>query len=299
VTSSRKRNKHSRNLARFNPGQITGLLDENSYRRGRKAGAHDQRKERVVRLRRGKGQRAKALTDQLDGCRPKHRCLSPTCPECGAAANAASLKAIRSFLDNHHHHHGEQIVVVSVVPADGEIAPGELNAAQHARNIRRWKQALGRAGATWFIGATDWSYNTHVEHRYKSRWIEHFHGFTATHDVKDLKRKLRKQFPATDAIPRPVHVKQWDGNDDAIRYALKATFWRRIASDNGQRYSKHGKRRKCRATDKQPLTRKQERQLLLHLDQLGLQGRFVLRWAQFTALNREWTLVDRKPRSHR
>jgi hypothetical protein len=26
----------------------------------------------------------------------------------------------------------------------------------------RWKEALGRAGVTWFIGATDWSFNEHT-----------------------------------------------------------------------------------------------------------------------------------------
>jgi hypothetical protein len=250
---------------RFNPGRLDDLLDEKSYRRGRKAGAHYQRKRRLARLRKSTGRRATALADRIDGCRPKHRCRSPACPECGLPAHALSLKAIRRFL-RRHRRQGEHIVCVTIVPADGTTRPKQLSKADHARNVRRWKDALARAGVTWFVGATDWSFNTHVEDRYKPHWSEHFHGFTATDDVKDLKRKLRKQFPGTDVVPRPVKVVPWDGNDDAIRYALKATFGRRIASDDGQRHGKHGKRRKCRATDKQPLTRKQERQLLLHLD---------------------------------
>jgi hypothetical protein len=66
---------------------------------------------------------------------------------------------------------------------------------------------------------------------------------------------------------------------------LKSKFYRRIGSDEGQRFNKaNGKDRTCRATDKQPLRSSQKRELLLHLDQIGLQGRPILKWLQIVHL---------------
>jgi hypothetical protein len=110
-----------------------------------------------------------------------------------------------------------------------------------------------------------------------------------------LKRKLRKQFPTTDAIPRPVTVKVWDGRNAALRYAVKDIFWRRIGSDDGKRFDKRtGTERSCRATDKQPLRSSQRCELLLHLDDVGLQGRLLSRQAQFLHLGKYGPAIVKK-----
>jgi hypothetical protein len=164
--------------------------------------------------------------------------------------------------------------------------------------LRRWKEGVGRAGVTWLVGATDWSFNEHAQARYQPHWQEHFYGFTVTDDVKQLKRNLKKQFPATDAIPRPVKVKVWDGDPTAIAYMLKREFWRRIGTDDGQRRGNDGNgKRECRATDKQPLTKSQEHELLLHLDKIGIQARLMMRWLQMLNVGSlGWTIVDRAPK---
>jgi hypothetical protein len=174
-------------------------------------------------------------------------------------------------------------VCLSIVPADGIVAPGQLSPAQHQRNVRRWKEALGRAGVAWFIGGSDWSFNEHEDNRYPRHISHHFYGFTATSDPDDLKKRLQAQFPKTDAIPRPVKVQVWDGKKKAIRYMAKSEFYRRIGSDDGQRFNKaNGKDRSCRATDKQPLRSSQKRELLLHLDQIGFQGRLMCGGSRFS-----------------
>jgi hypothetical protein len=188
---------------------------------------------------------------------------------------------------------GGTIVCLSIVPADGIIAPGTLTKDQHARNVRRWKDALGRAGVTWFIGGIDLSFNEHAEDRYYSHWSEHLYGFTASTDLQELKN----QFPKTEVIPRPVKVQPWDGDETAIRYMLKPEFWRRIGTDDGERMTNDGKLL-SRDTDKQPLRSSQRRELLLHLDQIGLQGRLMLRWLQI--LHRGGAgaaVVERRPDS--
>ena len=58
---------------------------------------------------------------------------------------------------------------------------------------------------------------------------------------------------------------------------VKSDFKRRIGTDDGKRFNKvDGTHRSCRATDKQPLRSSQKRELLLHLDQIGLEGRLIL-----------------------
>ena len=225
-----------------------------------------------------------ALADKLEGCKPDHRCKSAACPECAYAARQLLATVIKKYLE-HQAQAGSTIACVSIVPADGIVAPGQLSLAQHHRNIRRWKEALGRAGVTWFVGGSDWSFNEHEDNRYPRHISHHFYGFTATTDPEDLKRKLQGQFSKTDAIPRPVKVQVWDGKEKPIRYMAKSQFFRRIGSDEGQRFSKEkGENRSCRATDKQPLRSSQKRNLLLHLDQIGFHGRLMLKWLQILRL---------------
>jgi hypothetical protein len=79
---------------------------------------------------------------------------------------------------------------------------------------------------------------------------------------------------------------------------LKSDFRRRIGTDEGERFGKDGTgKRECRATDKQPLRSSQKHELLLHLDEIGLQGRFLMKWLQFVHLGGSgWTIVDRAPK---
>ncbi len=237
-----------------------------------------------------------ALANKLDACKPEARCKSAACPECAYAAKQLLTTISKKYLD-HQAEAGSTIVCVSIVPANGITNPGQLSLAQHQRNVRRWKDALGRADVTWFIGASDWSFNEHQDNRYPAHISHHFYGFTATDDPQTLKRDLQEVFPKTDAIPRPVKVQEWDNKPKPIRYMAKSKFFRRIGSDEGQRFNKaNGKKRSCRATDKQPLRSSQKRKLLLHLDQIGLQGRLVLRWLQILHRGTAGSaVVDRGP----
>jgi hypothetical protein len=154
------------------------------------------------------------------------------------------------------------------------------------RFIRRTKEKLGRAHDGIFIGGVDWSLNESKVKKNKPYWCSHIHGVTVTNDAKVLKKKLKKQFPPTTTIPRPIHVQEWDGETAALRYPMKPKFDRRISTDNATRFDKKtGQRRKCRDTDHQPLKSKDKLKLLLHLDAIGIAGRLVQKKVQFMNLN--------------
>jgi hypothetical protein len=284
----------------FNPARFTDQIDEAQYARAWGPGARlkRERKKLVTRLRKkanGK-QAAIQLADKLAGCQPHAPCTSAACPECSHAAQQLVTQVTRQFLKEHPS--ADTIVCVSIVPADGASKPGTLTKDQHARNVRRWKEALGRAGVTWFIGGSDWSFNEHDQDRYPAHWSHHLYGFAATNNPEQLNKALQRQFPKTDSIPRPVKVQLWDGKKRPIRYMLKPEFWRRIGTNEGERFDKaNDGQRSCRATDKQPLPSSRRRELLLHLDQIGLQGRLVMRWLQILHLGGAGTaLVERGPK---
>ena len=236
------------------------------------------RKERIAWLRKKYKDdlQSLALADKLEGCIRGDRCKSAACPECSDAARRLVVEVARPFLKKQISE-DTIVVCVSVVPADSTSELDQLSLGQHQRNVQRWKEILARAGIAWFIGASDWSANEHKQQRYAPHWSHHFYGFTVTDDVDKLKQRLGEQFPTTDAIPRPVKVQAWDGKGRAIRYMVKSDFKRRIGIDDGKRFNKaDGTQRSCRATDKQPLRSSQKRELLLHLDQIGLDGRLML-----------------------
>jgi hypothetical protein len=106
---------------------------------------------------------------------------------------------------------------------------------------------------------------------------------------------LKKHFPKSRDVRKPVYVTKWDGDPEALRYLMKQPTKRRI-SFVGKRFDKKsGKHRKCRDTDKQPLRSRDRLELLLHLDDIGIAGRLFLKGVQFINLKGKGpTFVDRQ-----
>jgi len=164
----------------------------------------------------------------------------------------------------------------------------------HDRFIRRTKDKIGRAGISTLIGAVDWSFNEDKDSNRK-RWSTHVHAVIPDGDPESIRKNLKKQFPGSRDVRKPVLIEPWDRDPEALRYLVKQPTKRRI-SFLGQRFDKKsGKHRKCRDTDKQPLRSRDKLQLLLHLDDIGIPGRLVLKGVQFMNLSDKGpTFVDRQ-----
>jgi hypothetical protein len=146
---------------------------------------------------------------------------------------------------------------------------------------RRVHAKLGKAGVGWAIGAWDYSLNEHKTGRYAASWLPHLHLLTVTDDPEALRRGLLDAFARSDAVPRPVRAEAWDGRENALLYPLKTKFDRRIGIDDAVRFSpKTGEWRLCRATSQQRLRSAERLELLLHLDEIGPEGRLFMRKAQ-------------------
>ena len=159
---------------------------------------------------------------------------------------------------------------------------------------RRFKEKLARAHDGVFIGATEWSFNE--PRKGKPYWCPHIHGVTVTTGEEALKKALKKQFDPKKRVRKPVLAETWDKDPKWLRYCFKvdAETARRIETTGTRHDKKTGEQRECRDTDHQPLKSKDKLELLLHLDDIGIRGRFIFRKVQFQNLNGGPTFRDSK-----
>jgi len=289
----------SNKQASFNPSSFSDALMEGYYaeKAGKREKLEQEREEVVGWLRKkGKGnERAQALADKIESCRRKQRCNSLACPQCADAAQRLFARVARRYLKEK-----TSVVCVTIVPADGTLDRKSLAPMETERFIRRTKDKLTRASVGIFIGGVDWSMNESKEQKHQSFWAEHIHGMMWTDDITALKKALKTVFSKSPNIHRPVTVAKWDGETAALRYSMKPPSKRRISIVNSKRFDKKtGEQRKCRDTDHQPLRSKDKKELLLHLDNIGIAGRLFFKGVQFMNLKGTGpTLVDRQSKSH-
>jgi len=231
------------------------------------------------------------LAETMQACGPGHRCLSGACPECSQATQNLIVQLLKAFVATKPS--DEKIAIISIAQARSAVSLGQLHQFSVENFVRRLKYGLAKAGAEWVIGGIDFSQNEHAARRYEPFWLPHFFGFTATSDLKGLRQRLKQAFPKSDAIPRPVSVKAWDGRQKAFRYAFKSTFVRRVGLDDAKRFDPNaGKPRSCRNTRKQRLRSAERLELLLHLDAIGSDARLVMFKAQLRRMRDGPTITE-------
>jgi len=174
------------------------------------------------------------------------------------------------------------IAFVTIIPRNSFVRKGALHAFNLANFKRRVRDGFSKPSALWAVGSVDFSLN---ERQYGARelnWLPHVHLIVATYDIDELARDLRAAFPRSDHAPRPVMVKEWDGDARVFEYIFKANFSRRISIEKTQRFNKKtGKNRACRGTTYGRLRVSERIELALYLDAVGLDGRLLFRNARF------------------
>ena len=156
------------------------------------------------------GDRARALAARARCCRPGRRCLSPACPLCAQAAQALLASIAKKFVRKHEDECF--IAFVTIIPRNSFVRKGALHAFNLANFKRRVRDGFSKPSALWAVGSVDFSLN---ERQYGARelnWLPHVHLIVATYDIDELARDLRAAFPRSDHAPRPVMVKEWDGD---------------------------------------------------------------------------------------
>lgn len=204
---------------------------------------------------------------------PTYTCGSSGCPcdllEAQGALTAALMPSLTGAKSN--------VFFVTLVPRRAAPRVTNLAAFEVSNLHRRVKEDLRPIRIEWAIMVLDMTLNEHEANRLHARWQHHYHGFIVTSLTrKELRLALKRVFPKSEAIPRPVHVKEWNGSEGAIRYLLKPDIYRRISSDHGERFDrKTGRVRLCKTTRSDRLRAAEQIELALYLDKIGLQSRLL------------------------
>ncbi len=241
--------------------------------------------ERQAAARADRGRRARALrrkgdpvlAETLEGCRPGKRCGSGACSVCHARLQRHLARALHRRAQKPQQR-GQQLVLITWVPGDAALPLGQLHTRDHENQVRVWKRRLTSTNLVWLVGGVDFSVNEDRDGVYASHWSPHLYGIGATADPDKLRRQLKEGCPTTDEVARPVKVTGWDGRRNALLYAFKGEFTRRI-SYWGERFDpRRSKSVPSRKTSKQRLLADQKLELWQHLHQIGLTRRiFSLR----------------------
>ena len=233
------------------------------------------REERERRVRALERKRETQLAMRLDSCIRPDRCESGACPTCVTRLQQQLARALRRYIETRGN--GSQTVTMTLVPPDA-IPSGRLLWRDHLNEIRGWKRRLTTTNLEWAVGGVDFSCNESRDGEHEPYWAPHLYLIGMTSDIDELRRQLKRAFPAQPGCPRPVKVQPWDGRQNALLYCFKGDFTRRV-SYRGERFDpRRDRTAACRKTSGQRLRAAQKIELLQHLHRVGLTQRiFSLR----------------------
>jgi hypothetical protein len=222
---------------------------------------------------------ATATANRLAACEPRDRCMSGACPECTRAFQRWFVHSTER-LSKGRSSDGE-LVTASIVFPNGRVPVGAMDTLDTLNSKRTVTRSIERSPVVdWMVGGIDISLSDDTQKNSGTGWQLQLYGIAMVKDRTAFSSLLKAQFRRTASISRPVQTKAYDGSPEAISYAFKTEFVRRIAY-RGQT-STNGKRRECWMTRKVSLPPIDHADLLVRLDFLGLAQRLYLRGVRMT-----------------
>ena len=204
--------------------------DTNGPRKGNWAEARKLRKNLIRRLDK-KGEAEKHLRDVLLGCKPRRRCASAACPKCTYAVQGVmgelqdDLREIGVVMDAR----------LTLIPrkffrADTEPGRGVTGAVKRILKARiDLDDILQDSGVKHAIGGIDFTYNVYPDDDgFETHCRPHFHGIAFMSQVRAGEKRLRRELPAEQSIPKPVMIQAYDGHQDGVHYDYKMPNDRKI-----------------------------------------------------------------------
>ena len=283
----------------FNPARFNDQIDEALYAKlwGSGTRLKNERKDLIDWLRKKAkdDQPSFALADKLEACKPNHRCKSAACPECSHAARQLVTEVARRFLKEQpsthrlrQHRAGrrrQQAGQPDQGPARPERPAVERSARSRRRDLVLGRQRLvlqrARGGA---LPAALVASPVRVCGDHRSGRAQEGAPATSSRRPTSSRGRSRSRCGTARSGPSATCSSRSFGGGSVPTTASGST---RPKADE----------RSCRATDKQPLPSARKRELLLHLDQIGLQGRLVMRWLQIVHLGVAGSaVVERGPK---
>jgi hypothetical protein len=199
------------------------------------------------------------VAERLTFCTPRDRCLSAACPECCRALQRFFVLECQKLLKP------QSTCVASVIDSTMSNRP-TLSQVSLGGLVNRTRSILRRCGVTFAAGGVDLSFNEANNGQFDPHWCAHLWFLLPSAKRQEWESALRSSNPSGEVSPRPVRVQKWDGRDEALAYALKSDFHRRVTLySNGQRN-----------TSEQELRVAERMDLYPYLNSVGLHARVFL-----------------------
>jgi hypothetical protein len=169
---------------------------------------------------------AAPLADVLARCKRRRRCMSGACPECCRAVQRWFVEQAQTLADATSY----PLISISLAFAEQRVPQGKLPSLDTAPIKKALSYTLDKSeGFDWVVGGIDLSLNDDSQKGYGIVWQPQLYAFAAVADSKSVTDSLRKRYPRSIEVPRPVQHKECDGSTEAFSYGLKSVFVRRIA----------------------------------------------------------------------
>jgi hypothetical protein len=231
---------------------------------------------------------------RIAGCMaPYAPCGSFACPVCGPDLGDEFVGMTSRFMRIHRNKVGKEVPwkFVTLIPSPFLPVRTTLDRSRVATRLPRLPADVKRE--IWFkvqraeirtlIGALDFSYSEDERTQaiaagkaFKPHWSVHMHGLVPADQITpEVVRALHALFPRSDEVPKPIDIKDFDGNPWAIAYSMKTRIQRRLTI-MGTSWDRNGQPRLARNTRYRPLRPRQEAELRLMLDRMAMRDRLVL-----------------------
>lgn len=213
------------------------------------------------------------IADCLEQCEPKNRCYSGACPECGRLFQRFYVRRSKNIIRDIIADKGKELIALCIIPSSPIVRPGKLDKFSVINFQRRIKTALDSVGVKSAIGGVDFSFNEDREQRWNPIICVHPYLITATDDREQLRRALKRIFPRTTEVPRPIKLPLFENKAYRRSYSLKMNFKLRISHYKVRK----GKTTKSRNTSTDRLRVDQRIELYKYLHKIGLAARIIFR----------------------
>jgi hypothetical protein len=207
---------------------------------------------------------AQLLSDKLENCSRRHRCISGACPVCGWLFQRSWVRKSKLIIDRMREH-APDLIAITIVPPRDCVPAGQLSTLSIINMKRRVKSLLDKADIDFALGGIDFSFDEDRDDGYSSFWCPHAYIIASTDDRRELKKCLNR-FKPIIAIPRPTQIKSFENTPYRRSYAMKMHFRRRIGYPDCRRNTSHDR---LRATELLELS--------LYLDEIGFSSRTILK----------------------
>lgn len=165
----------------------------------------------------------------------------------------------------------KELVAISIVPSEAQAPVGRLDNIDLANWLVSVRDTLRATETTkWAVLCTDLSVTDCTARNLGTVWQFQVYGIALTTNRRKLREAIKRAYPATPMVPRPIRTRTFDCSARAASYVFKYQFVRRVS------YQKSTSKRTYWKTRKLSLKAYQHIELMIALGKLGITNRVRL-----------------------